>query len=75
MDTKFKLSEKTKKDSVKNLGISAAVGAGGGLATREVAKRTMGIAGKVDPLYFLDKHDQLGKFVTSRSTRNFFLNL
>lgn len=67
MDTNLRLSEKTKKDSVRNLGISAAVGAGGGLATREVAKRTMGIADKVDPLYFYDKHDQLGKFVADKA--------
>ena len=70
MDTKFKLSEKAKKDSVRNLGISAAVGAGGGLATREVAKRAMGIADKVDPLIFYDKHDQLGKFVADKANAN-----
>ena len=70
MDTKFKLSEKDKGFLKKSVGTSLIAGAGGGLATREVAKRTMGIADKVDPLIFYDKNDQLGKFVADKANAN-----
>lgn len=81
MNANLKLSDKDKKalkSSAKNIGISALVGTSGGLAAREVAKRTMGVADKVDPLHFYDKHDQIGRIVADKAnaglTREELLN-
>ena len=55
--------DKEKKNIARNIGISAVVGAGGGLAAREVSKKALGLQNKIDPLHFYDENNQLGKLV------------